>query len=79
MHAPIYLLAARDDELVAPAQLLAAERLVGTLAPDIRKEIVPCRHLGLFMGRTILAKSWPRIVRWLAEPQTGSVRQPVVA
>ena len=39
MRAPLYLLAARYDELVAPAQLLAAERLVGTAAPDLHKRL----------------------------------------
>jgi poly(3-hydroxybutyrate) depolymerase len=67
VHVPIYLLAARDDELVAPPQLLAAERLVGSAARDIRKTIAPCRHLGLFMGKRVLKDVWPTIVRWLAE------------
>src|ERR1700758_520853 len=34
--APIFLLAARDDELVAPAQLFAVERLVGTPSRNFR-------------------------------------------
>jgi poly(3-hydroxybutyrate) depolymerase len=67
VHVPIYLLAARDDELVAPAQLFAVERLVGSAACDIRKAIAPCRHLGLFMGKRILEDVWPAIARWLAE------------
>jgi poly(3-hydroxybutyrate) depolymerase len=68
VRAPIFLLAARDDELVAPGQLFATERLVGTPAHQVRREIAPCRHLGLFMGKAILDEFWPRIVRWLAEP-----------
>lgn len=73
MRAPLYLLAARDDELVAPAQLLSAERLVGTAAPDLCKATAPCRHLGLFMGKHILRDVWPAVVRWLQEPT--AVRQ----
>lgn len=65
--APIFLLAARDDELVAPPQLFAAESLVGTPARNIRKAIVACRHVGLFMGKAILEETWPDIVRWLEE------------
>jgi len=65
VRAPLYLLAGRDDELVAPAQLLATERLVGTPVDEFRKEMAPCRHLGLFMGKAILGEFWPRIVRWL--------------
>lgn len=68
MRAPLYLLAARRDELVAPAQLLAAERLVGTATPEIRKATASCRHLGLFMGRHILRDVWSGVARWLQEP-----------
>ncbi|HTZ02677.1 MAG TPA: alpha/beta fold hydrolase [Xanthobacteraceae bacterium] len=68
MRTPLYLLAARDDELVAPAQLLAAARLVGTPAADLCTAQAPCRHLGLFMGRQILQEVWPPVVRWLQQP-----------
>ena len=66
MRAPLYLVAARDDELIAPAQLLATEQLVGTPAHDIHKEIVDGRHLGLFVGRKTLDDTWQRIAHWLA-------------
>lgn len=62
---PIFLLAARDDEFVAPPQVLAAERLVRTPAPDVGKAIAACRHLGLFAGKRTLEDFWPKIVRWL--------------
>jgi poly(3-hydroxybutyrate) depolymerase len=62
---PIFLLAARDDEIVAPEQLLAARHLVGSNSHQIRTEIVPCTHLGLFMGATTLQHTWPKIARWL--------------
>jgi poly(3-hydroxybutyrate) depolymerase len=65
MRAPVYLLAASEDELVAPAQLFATEHRVGTPARDIRKATAPCRHAGLFMGKTILGNYWPRIVDWM--------------
>jgi poly(3-hydroxybutyrate) depolymerase len=68
VRAPVFLLAARDDELVAPAQLFATERLVDTPPHKVRKQLVPCRHVGLFMGKAILNKYWPRIVRWIIEP-----------
>jgi len=70
--APIFLLAARDDELVAPPQLFAAEGLVGSAARDICKAVVPCRHTGLFMDKRILNEVWPRIVHWLAQPTQPS-------
>jgi poly(3-hydroxybutyrate) depolymerase len=65
---PIFLLAARDDELVAPPQLFAVEHLVGTAPVDIASETVSGRHVGLFMGKSALEGVWPRIVGWLGEP-----------
>ncbi len=62
---PMFLLAAGADELVAPEQLFAAARLVGTPARDIETATEPCPHLGLFMGANTLQRAWPRIVRWL--------------
>jgi len=67
LTAPIFLLAARDDELVAPAQLFSVERLVGTKPRNLRKATAPCRHVGLFMGKRILEGVWPGIARWLQE------------
>jgi poly(3-hydroxyalkanoate) synthetase len=62
---PIFLLAARDDEVVAPAQLFAAKRLVGTPNDQIQTDTVECRHIGLFMGRAALHGPWPEIARWI--------------
>jgi poly(3-hydroxybutyrate) depolymerase len=73
VRVPIFLLAARDDELVAPAQLFATERLVGTPAHKIRKQLVPGRHVGLFVGRTILSEQWPRIARWIGEAEAAKI------
>lgn len=69
VRAPIFLLAARDDELVAPKQLFATEKLVGTLPENIGKAIAPCRHLGLFMGKMVLREHWAKIAHWIAEPE----------
>jgi poly(3-hydroxyalkanoate) synthetase len=68
VQCPLFLLAARDDEVVAPEQLFAAERLVGTQRDSILKSTAPCEHLGLFMGRAILSNSWPAIAHWLVQP-----------
>jgi poly(3-hydroxybutyrate) depolymerase len=67
---PIFLLAARDDELVAPPQLLAVERLIGTSPRDIRKLTADCCHLGLFMSKKVLRELWPTIVKWLIKTPT---------
>ena len=64
---PIYLLAGSADEVVAPEQLLAAERLVGTPPEYLRHEVAPCNHLGLFMGRRTLEEYWLRIAHWMTE------------
>jgi poly(3-hydroxyalkanoate) synthetase len=75
VKAPMFLLAARDDELVAPPQLFAAEHLVGTPVQNVRKATAASRHVGLFMGKTILEDMWPKIVHWLGHP--GDLRRGV--
>src|ERR1700730_8918434 len=67
LRLPMYLLAGSADEVVAPEQLLAVERLVGTQPEYVRHELAPCNHLGLFMGKRTLEESWPRIVRWMKD------------
>jgi len=67
VNMPLFLLAASDDELVAPAQLFATETLVNTPPRHVRKATVPGRHVGLFVGKTILKNVWPTIVQWLNE------------
>jgi poly(3-hydroxybutyrate) depolymerase len=76
---PLFLLAARNDELVTPPQLFAVERLVGTASRDIRMITADCRHLGLFMGKRVLREAWPQIVDWLIKPEaTGRIRMPAL-
>ena len=67
LRLPMFLLAGSADEVVAPEQLLAVERLVGTPPDYIRREVAPCNHLGLFMGKRTLEEYWPGIVRWMKE------------
>lgn len=66
LRTPLYLLAARDDELVAPAQLFATEHLVGTPAHDVHKDMVGGHHVDLFVGQNTLNETWQRIAHWLA-------------
>lgn len=68
IRTPLFMLAARDDELVAPQQLFAAEHLVSTSPQNLRKVVVPCRHAALFMGKKTLEDAWPGIVHWIKEP-----------
>ena len=67
LRLPMYLLAGSTDKVVAPEQLLAVERLVGTPPESLRHQIAPCGHLSLFMGRRTLEEFWPGIVRWMKE------------
>jgi poly(3-hydroxyalkanoate) synthetase len=67
VKAPIFLLAARDDELVSPGQLFAVERLVSTPSSSMEKTITDGRHIGLFVGKAALQSIWPDIARWLVE------------
>jgi len=64
---PMYLLSGSGDEVVAPEQMLALERLVGTQPDHLCHEIARSNHLGLFMGKRTLEEYWPRIVRWMKE------------
>jgi poly(3-hydroxyalkanoate) synthetase len=66
LRCPLFLLAARDDDVVAPEQIFATEQLVDRQRCSIQKAVAPCGHLGLFMGKEILARIWPDIARWLS-------------
>jgi poly(3-hydroxybutyrate) depolymerase len=67
LRAPLFLLAARDDELIAPAQVFATARRVGTPACDIRTASAAGPHLSLFLGAKTLQGGWADIGRWLAD------------
>lgn len=73
LRLPIYLLAGNADDVVTPEQLFAVTRLVGTRPQDLRQEVAPSDHLGLFMGKRTLEQYWPRIAGWLNEPLPHSV------
>ncbi len=68
MRAPLYLIAAEDDDIAAPEQTFACARLVGTPRQAIRRRIVPGGHLDLFMGRRTLETLWPEVAAWLGAP-----------
>ncbi|MBS0221214.1 MAG: alpha/beta hydrolase [Proteobacteria bacterium] len=65
---PLFLLAAHDDQVVPPEQLMAARHLVGSRPQDIESAIEPGGHLSLFVGTEILHGAWARVARWLDEP-----------
>jgi len=65
VRVPMFLLAARDDETVAPGQLFATARLVGTPPTAIEMVTEPCGHLSLFLGARTIDGAWQRIAHWL--------------
>ncbi|MGB3272258.1 MAG: alpha/beta fold hydrolase [Xanthobacteraceae bacterium] len=71
---PTCLLAGRDDELVAPEQLLAIRHLIGTSPAEIVTFVENCQHLSLFMGATTLTTTWRRIAGWLAQDTAARTR-----
>lgn len=79
VRAPIFMLAARDDELVAPPQLFAVAHLVGTPANNMHKAMAPCRHVGLFMGERTLKNMWPEIAHWIREQGAAVVPRRLAA
>jgi poly(3-hydroxyalkanoate) synthetase len=66
LRCPLFLLAARDDDVVAPEQLFATEHLVDPRRCTVEKATARCGHLGLFMGREVLSDVWPDIAHWLS-------------
>jgi poly(3-hydroxyalkanoate) synthetase len=62
---PAFLLAGLSDEITPSAQVFAAENLLGTPKTEIRKELAPGGHIGLFMSKKTLRDYWPQIAAWL--------------
>ena len=81
ISAPIFLLAAGNDEIVPAGQLFATAQLVGTPARHLVKMTEPCGHLSLFLGTVVLEEAWRDIARWLDrdlnEPQIDLPRDVV--
>ncbi len=73
---PVLLLVGANDEIVPAAQALATASLVGTPASLVETDCEPCSHLGLFMGRDTIARSWRRVAHWLAGPAAADAARP---
>jgi poly(3-hydroxyalkanoate) synthetase len=65
VRVPVFLLAGADDIVVPRDQAFATAGLLGTRPAWLERACEPCGHLGLFMGRKALGRSWRRIARWL--------------
>ena len=69
---PLFLLAAGQDEIVGPGQVLAARSIASTPPHRITCCLVEGRHLSLYMGRAVLAEAWTRIADFLLEDGSAS-------
>ncbi|HVW51265.1 MAG TPA: alpha/beta fold hydrolase [Trinickia sp.] len=65
IRCPAYLLAGAADDITPPAQVLDAEKYLGTPKERIVKKTVPGGHIGLFMGQRTLTEYWPHIAQWV--------------
>jgi poly(3-hydroxyalkanoate) synthetase len=79
VRAPMFLLAARDDEIVGPSQLLVTAGLVGTPKGAIQTTTEPCGHLSLFLGARTIEGTWQRIGHWLGRspPSSKDIRRAI--
>ena len=73
IEAPMFVLAAAEDEIVALPQALAAKSLCRATSVGVRVE--PGRHLSLFMGQRMLGSAWREIGRWLKGGGGGALRE----
>jgi poly(3-hydroxybutyrate) depolymerase len=74
IRGPLYLIAARDDDVAAPEQTFACAGLVGTPAPAVRQTMVAGGHLELFVGARALDGVWPDVVAWLCDSAAGQTQ-----
>jgi poly(3-hydroxyalkanoate) synthetase len=66
---PVFVLAAEDDDVVAPAQAMAAARLCTHATVTTR--MAAGTHLSLFLGRQSLDGPWTDISAWLRKALGG--------
>ena len=73
IEAPMFVLAAAEDEIVALPQAVAAKSLCRATSVVVRVE--PGRHLSLFMGQRTLGGAWREIARWFKGEAGGALRK----
>lgn len=76
IEAPIFVLAAADDEVVALPQAVAAKSPCRGTSVAVRVE--PGGHLSLFMGRRTLDGAWREIARWLRQRTATAHHDPAL-
>jgi poly(3-hydroxyalkanoate) synthetase len=63
IEVPLNLLAGSSDHITPPAQVFALAEHASTPSEQVRRELVPGGHLGLFMGHRSLHQHWPPVLR----------------
>ncbi|MCW2284749.1 poly(3-hydroxyalkanoate) synthetase [Rhodoblastus acidophilus] len=66
IKSPLFMLAADQDEITAPAQTFACANLVGAPPDQITTRLAEGGHLSLFLGSRNLRNVWAEVVRWLS-------------
>jgi len=64
---PLNLLAGAADHITPPAQVFALADHASTPDEQVRREITPGGHLGLFMGHEALREHWPPLLAAVLE------------
>jgi len=64
---PLFLLAAANDEISAPAQTMACADLVGTPRNEIVSRLAEGGHLSLFLGARNLRGVWREAAAWIGQ------------
>ncbi|HEY2436316.1 MAG TPA: alpha/beta fold hydrolase [Solirubrobacteraceae bacterium] len=59
---PLNLLAGATDHITPPDQVFALAEFASTPADQVRRDITPGGHLGLFMGHEALREHWPPLL-----------------
>ena len=67
IRCPLFLVAAADDEIVSPPQLLSIASRVASTPADIVARTVQGPHLILFIVLYILRTTWPEIAAFLSQ------------
>ena len=67
INSPIYVLAGETDHITPPLQVYALADYAGTDPSDVRRELSPGGHLGLFMSHEALRSHWLPLFADIAE------------
>jgi poly(3-hydroxybutyrate) depolymerase len=72
---PVYLLAAKEDDITPKEQVFDADKYLGTTKGKIIKTLAPGGHIGLFIGTKVLSEYWPHIAQWIRSAETATASQ----